>query len=267
MKGIRLTVLCHTSQGFRERIVTGAETTADVIHDPSNINCYTCHDIHDTYTVADWTLRVTDAVTFWASGNTYDFGKGNICASCHQARPADMPDVNNPEGIFTVDNSRWGPHHGPQSSLFAGDAAFKIGSGYDNNPHAAITDACVTCHMADAFGGQAGGHTWNMSYLYHGSEEYNTAGCVECHSDPTQKIEDLKVEIQGKLDVLQALLDSAGIYNANNQLANTGDFPNVVAGAYYNFEYIGQDRSFGVHNPSFTKTLLDNSISALEARK
>ena len=35
--------VCHTSQGFKERILTGAHETAADISDPANINCYTCH--------------------------------------------------------------------------------------------------------------------------------------------------------------------------------------------------------------------------------
>jgi hypothetical protein len=263
--------VCHTSQGFRERIQTGADTTVDVIHNPSNINCYTCHDIHDTYTVADWGLRVTDPVTFWATGETFDFGKGNLCASCHQARPADMPTIsNNPLDSFKITSNRWGPHHGPQSSLIVGSAAYKLGSGYDNNPHASITDECVTCHMADAYGSQAGGHTWNMTYSLHGAEDFNVPGCLasNCHlSDPTGKIEDLQTEIQGKLDQLQALLEAAGVYNAGTDLANVGMYQNNVAGAYFNFVYINEDRSLGVHNPNFARMLLDNSIAALSSQK
>ncbi|MDX1409865.1 MAG: hypothetical protein R3330_17065, partial [Saprospiraceae bacterium] len=35
--------ICHTSQGFRERIETGAMETAADIQDPLPQNCYTCH--------------------------------------------------------------------------------------------------------------------------------------------------------------------------------------------------------------------------------
>ena len=61
---------------------------------------------------------------------------------------------------------------------FAGTAT------YGNSPHTtAITDACVTCHMAEAYGSQAGGHTWNMTYDYHGQETLNDAACQTCHTD------------------------------------------------------------------------------------
>ena len=48
--------VCHTSEGFTERITTGTFEIAEDIDNPSPINCRTCHSIHDTYTSSDWAL-------------------------------------------------------------------------------------------------------------------------------------------------------------------------------------------------------------------
>lgn len=255
--------VCHTSQGFRERIVTGAETTADVITNPSNINCYTCHDIHDTYTVADWKLRVTDPVTMWATGNTIDLGKANLCASCHQARPSDMPNVDDGNGSYVITSSHYGPHHGPQSSMMTADAAYMVGTGYPtHNPHMDVTDKCVTCHMADGYGAETGGHTWTMA---RSNGAVNTTGCLDCHSadEAVAHITTLDETIQGYLDELGALLVEKGVLSASGSIV-PGTYTNDVAGAAFNYVYVMEDKSMGLHNPPFAKQLLQNSIAAIQ---
>jgi hypothetical protein len=49
-------VQCHTSQGFLESLATGSTDNLTVPDEPQQINCYTCHNIHKTFTSADWAL-------------------------------------------------------------------------------------------------------------------------------------------------------------------------------------------------------------------
>lgn len=260
--------VCHTSQGFKERIETGAQTTAEVIHNPSNINCYTCHMIHDTYSVDDWALRSTDPVTFWFDGSTtIDIGKGNLCAQCHQPRPSDFPDVNDPDGAFEITSSRFGPHHGPQSAVLTGNFLYMVGSGYSNSAHKNASEGCVTCHMADAFGSQAGGHTWNMTYDYHGAEEFNTAGCLECHEnadDVMNSIEEWEPEFLALAAQLDTMLINLGVLTSSGS-AVTGPTTNKIAGAVWNYRTLAiEDKSNGMHNPKFAKKILENTIASLQ---
>ena len=258
---------CHTSQGFKEVVETGETSTAAAISNPSNINCYTCHMIHDTYTQDDWDLRTSEPVTMWLTGNTFDFGKGNLCLNCHQPRNSyAIPDVNTPDLDYTVTSSRFGPHHGSQGSLLAGDALYMVGSGYGNNGHAGIDNACVTCHMAEAFGSQAGGHQFGVAYDYHGSTELNVAGCLECHTEEEAitATEALQEEVHMLLEELAALLEAEGIYNPATGLANSGTYSTKVAGAYWNFISLEEDRSFGVHNPKMVVKILENTIASLQ---
>ena len=259
---------CHTSQGFKERILTGEQVTAATIQDPSNINCYTCHFIHDTYTVDDWALRTTDPVTLWIDETvTLDFGNGNLCVPCHQTRVATIPDVNNPDVDYNVSSSRFGPHHGPQSTVLTGNAFYMVGGGYSNSMHEDATGGCIQCHMADAFGSQAGGHSFNITYEYHGSEEFNLLGCVECHGstdDAEAAIEEWEPEFMALSTELGTLLVAEGIYNVETGLANTGTYSNRVAGAYWNFITLVEDRSMGIHNPKFVKKVLENTIASLQ---
>jgi hypothetical protein len=261
---------CHTSQGFKEVVLTGEQATAAKVSDPANINCYTCHMIHDTYTVDDWALRTDGVVTLWINGEALpDYGTGNLCMNCHQPRVATIPDVSNPDGDYQVTNGRWGPHHGPQSTVLTGKALYLVGSGYTNSSHVNTAKGCIGCHMADAFGSQAGGHSFNITYDYHGSTEYNLNGCIDCHGtadDAEAAIEEYEPEFEALLEELGNLLIAEGIYNpaGTSGTAVPGTYSNKVAGAYWNFITLEEDRSKGIHNPKFVKKLLENTIASLQ---
>jgi mono/diheme cytochrome c family protein len=262
---------CHTSQGFLDRIATGAMSASMDVEDPLPQNCYTCHQIHSTFTEDDWAFTASDPVTFWASGETVDVGKSNLCINCHQARvesPA-LPDPTSSE-MFTVTNKRYGPHHGAQGMMFTGSGAYRVGTGYTNSAHTNLIDnACVTCHMASAQGVESGGHTFNVS---NEDGDINTASCVQCHTDAGELetlIEDTQTDIAALLDELQTALIDKGILNPNDlpyANASGGNPLQLTAnelGALYNFQYVREDQSLGIHNYKFAKKLLENSIAAI----
>jgi len=255
---------CHTSQGFKEALALDSSATAVAVQNPASINCYTCHKIHDTYSASDWELRVTAPDAFWLTGETVDLGKANLCLKCHQPRISyQIPDVTNPEGTYEVTSSRFGPHHGPQGTSLNGLAFYMVGSGYMNSSHAGIENACITCHMASPIGYVAGGHSWIMEDE---EEGLNTAGCLECHTadEAEQLKEELNAEIEASMTELGTLLATAGILNPTAVNAVPGTYTNKVAGAYWNFISIVEDKSGGVHNPKFIKKIIENSIASLE---
>ncbi|MBN1447653.1 MAG: collagen-like protein [Bacteroidetes bacterium] len=256
---------CHTHQGFVEVLQTGSPTTAATIMNPAPVNCRTCHNIHLNYDQSDYTLADVTPVTFF-TGETYDMGKSNLCAKCHQPRSAALPEIDGPD--FNVSNIRFGPHHGPQSSLLIGASLIKIpGSvAYSTmNTHANVPDGCLTCHMADAFGKQSGGHTMSMGYEYHDELVPNTAGCTDCHGD----IDDFDVdgavtEIEGLIAQLKAALEAKGCLRADGY-AEPGTYPANTAVALWNYRYIAlEDRSNGIHNPRLVKAILQNSLEAVQ---
>jgi hypothetical protein len=258
---------CHTSQGFKEVVNTANTATAAAPENPANINCYTCHKIHDTYAASDWELRKTTPMTFWLTGETVDIGKANICIQCHQPRISyTIPDVTQPDADYTITSKRFGPHHGSQGATYTGSGYYKVGTGYENT-HTVIADGCVTCHMATASGYYAGGHTFAIFDEESGS--INTAGCVTCHSDAdalAADIASLQTEVTDKLAQLGVLLQTAGIYNpaSTSGTAVPGTYTNKVAGAYWNWTSLTEDKSLGVHNPKFVERILDNSIASLQ---
>ena len=96
---------CHGSEGTKARINAHLPP-----HDPSVVgvtnvspfNCRTCHNIHMTYTRADFALTGGDqAVKMEYTDGTFDGGQGNLCANCHQIR---NPEPEIPAGgDFEVD--------------------------------------------------------------------------------------------------------------------------------------------------------------------
>jgi len=257
---------CHTSQGFKEALAIDSSATMAAIENPANINCYTCHKIHDTYTASDWSLRVTEPSPFWLTGETADLGKANLCIKCHQERTSyAIPDVTNPDGIYTVTSTRFGPHYGVQGTSISGIGFYKVGEGYMNSAHTGIEDACINCHMASAVGYATGGHTWIMEDE---EEGLNTNGCLECHTaeEAGTLKEELAVEITDLMTQLGTKLEAARIYNpaGTSGYAVKGDYPNKIAGAYWNWISIEEDRSLGVHNPKFVKRILEKSIESLQ---
>ena len=256
--------ICHTHEGFLERLDNGGTSTAATIPDPTPINCRTCHLIHENYDETDWALRVTAPVEL-INGGTVDFGKGNMCINCHQSRPYEIPEIGTDS--TEIERTRWGTHHGPQSTLVFGLGGYEIPGSleYTNSPHKdLLTDGCISCHMATAFGNSAGGHTFNMTYEYRGQMTANVVACTQCHAG----IEDFNVngaqdEIVALMDELEGLLITAGVYNTETELWNVGTYPTDVAGAALNYLFIKEDRSKGVHNFEYAKALLTNSIESL----
>jgi hypothetical protein len=256
---------CHTSQGFLEYNETG--TVAGAVDNPLPQNCYTCHQIHNTYTGDDWALTSGEPVTLDVGGATVDLGKGNQCINCHQARvpsPA-LPTPGDTE-IINLTNKRYGPHHGAQGMAYTGNGAFEIGEGYSNSAHTALVpDACITCHMATVEGGrETGGHTFRVI-----SEdgEVNMNGCAVCHTDGDELeglIVSVQDEIQGLLDELGTKLNELGLLDDALEYAVTPqDMTATQVGIIWNYQYVKEDKSLGVHNYQYIKTLLENSIAAL----
>ncbi len=263
---------CHTSEGYRETAVTGADTTVATIQNPTTINCRTCHFIHTNFDTTDFNLTFTKTVNLRIGGQmTHDIGKGNLCAKCHQGRPTSPMPVLGGDSV-SITSSHWGPHHSPVANMLNGNGAFEYTQGSYASPHLNVPDGCVTCHMATAIGNQAGGHTWRMST---GTTD-NVAGCLTCHSGVKSfDINGTQSDVEASLVQLRNTLStkgwidttsSGGEYNMDVVVATSSKPLKLSAnqaGALYNYMMIAADRSMGVHNPNYIKTLLTGSINAV----
>ncbi len=253
--------VCHSGQGFIQ-LASGETVTGPA--SPTRQDCRTCHSIHTAYDSTDWAPRVgagddvimivSDAA---ATPFATDFGAGNLCATCHQARYRD--DLPAPDAVATtlvsITSSHWGPHHGPQSNMIDGTAGWQPTSATidKTHPHQNVTNSCVTCHMYE------GAHTF----------EPNEDACETCHAgeDMDDKIDATKLVLDAKIATLQAALLTLEYVDSTGHLhtAGTVDIPETHKGAIYNYILVSQeDAGYAVHNPDLAGSLLDASITAVE---
>jgi nitrate/TMAO reductase-like tetraheme cytochrome c subunit len=285
---------CHTSQGFLEANADGAFTTlpglisvSGTIANPNQQNCYTCHDIHNSYTSDDWALTKTAATvashSIDGSVVSVDLGKANMCTGCHQGRAlAEELDMTDNTTEITPSSYRYGIHHGPQYNVFIGEGFYEFegSESYPTGTNHMMTntdDACVTCHMNTAYGTQAGGHTMNVAYDYHGNTVPNLpASCKECHIDKTAmdlgvKMAALQTDIEEELVALGAALEAAGVKKVGaDYIDYTGSSTvlpqtEMMLAAFVNYDAFEQDRSLGMHNPFYARALLVNTTEAVIA--
>jgi len=236
---------CHSGASFSDMVAAGL--TPDQVESVTAVtkqDCRACHQVHTTYTGADWALETTDPVAMYPfEGVTYDGGKGNLCANCHQAR---RPIEDAVDGQREITSTHWGPHHGPQANMLLGIAGAGEVEGKPSAHYSMVEDTCVACH--------AGSHTF----------EPDIASCQGCHAD----IEDadfsgLQTEVQAMLDELKEGLVALGYLDEEGHpVVSAG--PEAEVAAAWNYIYIAiEDKSLGVHNPAYTKALLQASLDAL----
>jgi len=241
---------CHSGGGFSARIAAGLnpDEVEEGDPNPTRQDCRACHQIHTTFTRDDFALETTDPVELFAiEGATFDGGEGNLCVNCHQPR-RDFPIAEN--GVIGDITSHWGPHHGPQSSMLLG-----VGGSVEGNPSAhyqVVEDTCVGCHM-----GPDRVHTY----------EPDVATCQGCHADAENfDINGVQTEVQTMVDELGDLLVAEGVLSENGPDGHptVEEAPENVATALYNWIYVAhEDKSLGVHNPAYTKALLQAGLDAL----
>lgn len=276
--------VCHTHEGFRESLTTKLDTTLAPIPHPTGVNCRTCHYIHTKYDTSDYALTYTEPVKFRHGGQTVNFGAGNLCAKCHQARPVTPMPVVGGDSV-TISNFRWGPHYSMNANIIAGVGGYELPGPVpypSSNPHKnLIKDGCLTCHMARPFGTFAGGHTFKMTYESFGTEVEHVVSCAlpDCHPGATKfdidgkvtEIKNLLAELRQKL-IDRGLLDVSGNPDGKNVLNEYILLPNnrpkkfssLEAGAVLNYLLVAKDRSYGIHNYKYARALLINTINALQ---
>lgn len=260
--------VCHTSQGFREVITSGADGTAATITNPAPPNCYTCHNIHKTFGVADWALSKTTPVKMRIkTTETIDFGKANLCATCHQPRlPNPMPVIDGP--AVTITSTTYGPHYGTQATILKGKGGVEFGTGYTNGPHSNLANNCVACHYVAPVGISGGGHMFNLGYLNtSGVATVITSSCTTCHPTAatlTTLMSTTKATLSALHTQLGDRLIALNVMDAATGSIKTGTHSAARAGAFINYRLVKYDRSNGVHNFAYAKKLMENSLAALQ---
>ena len=275
---------CHTSQGFLDNLLGESNIPYANVTQP---NCYTCHNIHDSYTSDDWALTHPDATAPYTGSDGFDMGSGNQCTSCHQFVSyyldktelfANFDDGGLTSVEITAGEKRAGVHHAPQYNILAGMDLFEFSGTveYPTSNHVLMkaADGCVTCHMNDGFGDLTG-HSMAMTYSFHGENHHWPASCLTCHEDGGSndigvKFEEVTANTETLLGSLYDILVAENVMypmdDPNAYLLMPGTFTTDMTAAHLNYNAIREDKSGGFHNPGYTAAVLENTITALSAK-
>ncbi len=247
--------ICHTDEGFQERIYTGLDTIASGLLVPERIQCSTCHDFHQTLDQVnegpDYAMRTSGPVSLLMTNHTTSLDlpvkESNLCINCHQPREAGPEDDGT--GHYKVTSTHYGPHHGPQGTILAGVGGYEVAGPLPYPAPESTTHynkaTCVKCHM----------HNQNHTFMP------SLDACNECHDNLTDfDFNGFQTKINGLMETLKGKLTDAGLLSSSGSNL-TGTFPVDQAGALYNYLMIEDDRSEGVHNPDYIEALLTNSIA------
>ncbi len=282
---------CHSGSGYVQWIKEGRPVnnlglpgSTSFIPEATNISCAVCHDPHDATNIhqlraADMQLGDGTPITFAM------YGTGTQCMDCHRSRRYAAEYASD----TTNQSSHYGAHHGPQADMLLGKNAPDYGINFPTSPHAiAGGNACVDCHMAgdhvaDEDGNiiLVGGHSFNMN---NAEGEDFVESCQPCHGNvgssfKTKKYylngnadldgngvaQGLQLEVHGLMEQLADLLphDASGNVSITRNNADSLILTPAIMRGGYVYLWIEEDRSFGIHNPAFTVSLLKAAIEDL----
>lgn len=275
---------CHSHEGFVEWAASG--TVSGNYLTPTEWKCSTCHGLHQTFDegfadTTDYALRTTSAITMLFDETTEaDIDpSSNLCVNCHQARRAADYYDDGTGTMVMLSSSHAGPHHGPQSNLLLGNNGTTAGSPFTQHVEA----GCVGCHMKETTGDDlnvAGGHTFWAT----------VESCQDCHSSATSlDVFNVQTNTAAKLETLAGILENLegnaieridGVWTviADSTVHGplhfdeedgayhpvVGQYDRAVFNAFWDYMYVAEDRSLGVHNPTYANALLDAAIAAVE---
>lgn len=285
----------RAANGSVSEIAYGGTTVIGRIH------CSTCHDFNATndphvtgrYIAGQAPLRVSGGAgdvaflekspdTNAVAGQGLAYKTGNLCVYCHKSRKDVTFYVTAQNALTSV---RWGPHEGPQADVFSAKGGYHFaGQTYGTSAHTTVANACVSCHMQPVPGNaNVPDHTMKPALTF----------CKTCHTTYNGTSFDIQggqTIVKGGLFELQALLNAAGMLTRSEtapyqplddeELAD-GQFhldasrpgsnggANLVldaptAGALYNYLILARSRDLGVHNPTYEKQLLWDSIKQIK---
>jgi len=265
---------CHTSEGFI-RNNDPAYLSYSFPEEQTFIGCPTCHDPHLGEAGGGNQAQLRNLGPVEVS---YDpatdpgeddrpqmdgYGTAQVCAQCHHARR----DEENVFGQMTNGSSHFGPHGSPQMDMFIGAGCYEIpGYSYDGDGihKNVVQNACVECHMVreELIHGELQDHSFHTFAPEPGN-------CEPCHSNlPDFNYKNAQTDTKALMDQLAVLLgytdsdDFLTNWNADNKAA-----PLWERQAAYGLVFVANDGSMGVHNLTYSTSLLENSIAFATANQ
>ena len=269
-------VTCHAGNAFAKGITKAPEAPS-----PEATTCDSCHDWGNSNPS---NVRKYGEVTL-PNGKTFEAGKGALCISCHNSRKS----TSDPKNI----SGQAAPHGAAQGDMLAGTNGSEFeGFKYSNSPHTTIENACVTCHMAKSPGeGDKTALVGEHTYLVKDEKgTVNLNACNTCHTkvqgfnrtaygdfDGNRKIQGIQTEVKGLLELIKQaveerldggnggqITESHGkvVFLAKDGKTELKNVPVPLYKAAYNYLFVENDGSFGIHNPVYAVQLLQTSFKA-----
>jgi hypothetical protein len=249
--------------------------------------CGTCHDPHRNTTNLNskgeqqYLRRATfstdsSALSPGTPAKTYTT-IDHMCGTCHNGRGADPTD----KGLGLIGGvlkdtgtARPNMHNGPQFNMLLGFGGVEgAGPITRTGSHSTVPNQCVHCHLPSQR------HTFTVSL---------DISCSPCHTtaDAAAREGAIRQEILNGLLALKSRMENWS--NQNFQDPDLWDYTSLVSAdvdtsgnpkaappqskipiqirrARHNYYFIARDRSFGVHNASYTRLLLSVANSELDA--
>ena len=126
-----------------------------------------------------------------------------------------------------------------------------IVQGTPSTHYKTVKDSCVTCHM--------GGKGVDASHSF----MPNVATCQQCHKDAKDlNVNGVQATITKKLDDVKKSLTAKGLLDKTGTIV-PGDYKTEYSAALWNYLFVEEDKSKGVHNPDFANALLDAALTNL----
>jgi hypothetical protein len=296
---------CHTNEGFIEFVKTGSVDPQSFVQYPSQQGCFSCHTPHETWDFRLRTkepVKLTTGATYDAgSGNICA-----NCHQVAFAPAKALVKASEAKTVFGHWGAHHGPQAdmmtGTNGYEFAGKR-YSSSAHRDAIDNGCVTCHMSLPEGRYAFSPALGGHSFNVVAEVHEVGKVNNSGCVSCHADLGQvrgtevfdykakadydrdgTVEPVQLEIQGLLDAFVNANGTGYLQRTNPPMfkadaeaafhdlgsgwANSreGSWSEVEMAALYNYKFVVEDRSRGVHNAVYTIQLLYDSLKALDPR-
>lgn len=248
---------CHTREGYISK-VSGISLEPELY---TEIGCFACHAPHSN--LAFEPLRKTTSVSL-ASGEIYDRANSNTCAECHKSTQT--------HGVLfltdTIDTDwiTWAQHGSIQADDYSGQGAYEYTDvTYNSSHYTLIGSGCISCHQSDAPIPQLGGHSLNIRNEFGiVLDQCNVAGCHEAENMTEFAIDQYQLLHSDQLDTLGGRLFELGLLDTTDaSLYIPKDLVEVtdeqLKGALFNYFFIRNDNSRGMHNWVYDTTVIRSS--------
>lgn len=265
---------CHAGSGFVKGFKDPSE--AEGVPFENNLTCASCHDPHSD--ANEHLLRTVTADSLNDGTPITLGGLGQLCMNCHKSR-------RDAETYAVEYHDHFGPHHSLQADMYLGANAIEFGYDIGSSTHKfAVEDGCVGCHMyatpdtgqvgRDRIGGHSFAPHWDNDTPEDPSDDVeNVAACADCHGpissfddiiasadyDNDGTVEGVQSEIHGMLTTLALLLPPIGV----DEVEVDTTFTVTQLQTAYNYFFVEEDGSFGVHNAKYAFGLLEYTIGVL----